>query len=296
MSDFCLMFFKALIHLNLNLAVLVLGAWVLLGRGKGVKTSMFVWSVLLGRFLLEPVLVRFAVPTSIDFGAPGMLSVGIGLSDSGETILAKLTQGEARLSVSDLLVYFWGRRLCEMLGAFLLTLLTLCLVYRLSTLLAAPGRGGVEWREGAFTPHLYGWLRPTVVLPTALGALTSGERNAVVAHERAHVRLGDHRLFACLYILRGFCPFVWPLATVLNGLEQALERRCDQYTAREAGAVNLARALVKVAGWSPPPAVLGPAFNGNSVGERLRSLRPGGLPESDSVKLVAVLFLGAVIL
>ena len=32
--------FQQLVHLNLNLAVLVLFAWALLGRGRGPKTSL----------------------------------------------------------------------------------------------------------------------------------------------------------------------------------------------------------------------------------------------------------------
>ena len=116
----------------------------------------------------------------------------------------------------------------------------------------------------------------------------------MLAHENAHVKGGDHHLFALLYLARAFCWLIWPLGIVLNGLEQSVERLRDQAAAREVGSKPLARALFKLA---QRPHLQGSAgFTGSVVKERIRALRPGFARESILVAGLALTLLRTVIL
>lgn len=292
-----LLVFQQLVHLNLNLAVLVLFAWALLGRGRGPKTSLFVWYILVLRCALEPLLYRESpVSPVLDFTQQGFLSLSLGLGWDCDILSLALGLGTDAVSAGTLACLALGSPTCSALGILVITVVTLSIANRLRHLWASPGGGEpVVWSDTARTPHVRGWRSPTIVMPNYLQeALTSEETSAVLAHERAHVKGGDHHLFALLYLARAFCWVIWPLAIVLNGLEQSVERLRDQAAAREVGAKPLARALFKLA---QRPHLRGFAsFTGSVVRERIRALRPGFARESILVAVLALALLRTVVL
>ena len=293
----CLWFFKQVVHVNLNLSVLVLLAWLLLGKKSGPKTSLFVWCTVALRFLIDPFLCpeNEMIPP-VNFADQGSLSLGVGLGLQSQTLLCHLGLGTESLSVGDLAVLSLGEELCRNLGAVMLSILLFVILARLLQLLANPGtREGLVWCERAGGPCVRGWLTPSIVLPyRLLKELEPAEIEAVVAHEKAHLRAGDHRLFALLYLLRSWCWLVWPLKIVLDGVELSIEQLRDKEASQEVGPTSLGRALVKLASLNSDSR--SPAFNGSAVMARLQALRPGLLRESWPVALTSLMLLKAVFL
>lgn len=296
MSSFAL-FFKQIVHLNLNLAVIIILAWVILGRRSGSKTSLTVWSIVLLRCIAEPFLCpeSSALPL-LDFTQQGFLSVGLGLGWTCETLLVTLGLGSQAVSVGDLLELRLGTEHCAQLGILFAAIICCTLAGRFLQLLRHPGsnENSIVYSDSVKTPHISGWFRPSIQLPRTLPLiLEESELRAVIAHERAHIEGGDHRLFALLYLLRGLCWLILPLKIVLDGIEQSIEQIRDKQAASEVGRVPVARALVKLVTQHPPQ--VRPAFSGQGIGTRLQALTPGARVESKLKILAALFLLGAVI-
>ena len=64
---------------------------------------------------------------------------------------------------------------------------------RKQTRISVPLRKGVYLADDVASPFVMGLLRPTIYLP---GSLDSSERKYIIAHERHHIRRGDHILKA----------------------------------------------------------------------------------------------------
>lgn len=314
MTDSALVVFKQVIHWNLNLAVLVLLAWLLLGKGKAARTTLAIWSILLIRALSEPWLCpERSIPPPLDFGEQGMLAVGLGMGWGEKTISVLLGLGTEEISVGDLAVFSLGHNWSVALGFFFISLVSLSSSARLITLWKARGtRSKLTGAEAqviisaqATSPHVSGWWRPSIVVPEELvDTLTAEELRAVVCHERAHIRRGDHWLFAFMYLVRALVVVIWPLGIVLNSLEQAIERLCDRAAAEEVGVLETARALVKAAEYqvaqnttSLVPEFRHAHFSRHPITERLAALRRINKDrESLLAMILAVFFLAAVIL
>ncbi len=82
------------------------------------------------------------------------------------------------------------------------------------------------------TPFVMGLLRPKIYLPSALG---EQERPYILAHERHHIRRGDHVIKLLAFIalcLHWFNPLVW-VAFVLAGKD--MEMSCDEAVIKKMG-------------------------------------------------------------
>lgn len=136
-----------------------------------------------------------------------------------------------------------------------------------------------------------GIVEPTVVLSSAAWeALNADEREAVLAHELAHVHHGDVRLRAALGLAAALgAPFL--IKRVLRTWEQAAERICDRRAAAAVGHPStVASALLALMQSTPPGlAPAGVFFAAASrVTERVESIlreEPGG--EEPSQRLLA---------
>lgn len=90
------------------------------------------------------------------------------------------------------------------------------------------GRLPIHLTEGVHTPFLVGFFRPVIVIPELLwDKMMSEERKAVLAHEMAHYKNGDHRSAWILQLSKGL--FFWnPLFYVLlNLIKDAQEFSAD---------------------------------------------------------------------
>ena len=95
-----------------------------------------------------------------------------------------------------------------------------------------PFRKGIYIADDIDTPFVMGFLRPKIYLP---GTLDPSERKYIIAHERHHIRRGDHIFKALGFLaltIHWFNPFVWA-AFVLAGRD--MEMSCDEAVIRKLG-------------------------------------------------------------
>lgn len=95
-----------------------------------------------------------------------------------------------------------------------------------------PLRKGIYLADDIQTAFVMGFFPPEIYLP---GSLTPEEREYIIAHERHHIRRGDH-VFKILGFLalsiHWFNPFVWA-AFILAGRD--MEMSCDEAVIRKLG-------------------------------------------------------------
>ena len=97
---------------------------------------------------------------------------------------------------------------------------------------AIPFQKGIYIADDIDTPFVMGFLRPKIYLP---GILDPSEREYIIAHERHHIRRGDHIFKALAFLaltIHWFNPFVWA-AFVLAGRD--MEMSCDEAVIRKLG-------------------------------------------------------------
>ena len=146
------------------------------------------------------------------------------------------------------------------------------LLARLLSRLRAERREAAE--NGARAPAVEGVLRPRISLPAGIGrVLSDGELDAVLIHERIHVRRRDnlirliHELGRCgLW----FHPLMWVASARLAFYR---ELSCDESVIRGGRGAELIAALGKLA--APDGAFLLEAGVGSFLGHRLARLASG---------------------
>jgi Zn-dependent protease with chaperone function len=126
--------------------------------------------------------------------------------------------------------------------------------------------------------------RPIVVSSGALGQLEDGELQAVLAHERAHLRHRDHVLLTVVDALAAAFAWLPTFRGARRHLPLLLEMAADEIAARRWGRPTVAMALRKLA-VSPSPAG-GLAAGGSDhseLGQRLARLETS--PPADDVQV-----------
>jgi Zn-dependent protease with chaperone function len=116
--------------------------------------------------------------------------------------------------------------------------------------------------------------RHEVVFTTAaLAALDREEVDAVLAHERAHLRGRHHLVLAVPSALARAFPPVPAFRDAARELARLVEMRADDVAAAGRGRVTVARAVVRLAEGSTPAAALG-ASGGNALARVRRLVAP----------------------
>jgi Zn-dependent protease with chaperone function len=116
--------------------------------------------------------------------------------------------------------------------------------------------------------------RPTVVVTSAaLDNLSEEELAGVLAHERAHLRGRHHLAVGKARILRSAFPAVPLFRRATAEIERLVELLADDAAARRVDRVEVASALVTLAGMRAPSAVLA-AAQGAGAARVTRLLRP----------------------
>jgi uncharacterized protein involved in exopolysaccharide biosynthesis/beta-lactamase regulating signal transducer with metallopeptidase domain len=123
-------------------------------------------------------------------------------------------------------------------------------------------------------PTVLGWMRPVILLPaSSILGLTSGQLEAVVAHELAHVRRFDYLVNAgqCLIeTILFYHPVVWWIS---RQVREEREHCCDDLVVALCGnKLGYARALAAMEELRGHPPVLAFAANGGSLLGRIRRL------------------------
>ena len=145
------------------------------------------------------------------------------------------------------------------------------------------------YRCGAWgTPFVLGLLRPRIYVPEGMDDAALPQ---VLAHERCHIRRGDHivkPLAFLLLALHWFNPVLWA-AYVLLGRD--MENACDERVLRGvdgAGRAAYSRALVACAVRQRPAAVCPLAFGEVAVKERVKNAMNGKKPAVWAAVLLAI--------
>jgi uncharacterized protein involved in exopolysaccharide biosynthesis len=151
-------------------------------------------------------------------------------------------------------------------------------------------------------PTVIGWLRPVILLPaTALGGLTPGQLEALLAHELAHVRRLDYLVnaFQCLVeTLMFYHPVAWWISRCVR---EERENCCDDLVIDVCGdRLAYARALATMEGLRGELPDLAFAASGGSLLNRIRRLL-GGSSERGSASIrqlsgLALLGIGLVLI
>lgn len=138
------------------------------------------------------------------------------------------------------------------------------------------------------TPFVLGLLRPRIYVPEGMDDAALPQ---VLAHERCHIRRGDHLvkpLAFLLLALHWFNPVLWA-AYVLLGRD--MENACDERVLRGvdgAGRAAYSRALVSCAVRQRPAAVCPLAFGEVAVQERVKNAMNGKKPAVWAAVLLAI--------
>ena len=250
--------FDAVLELSLTgsaVIAIILLARLLLKRAPR-KYSYALWAAALFR-LLCPVTVETALsllPASAPRIREAVITGGAALGAIPAGEIFALTppadipaQGaapaaEAALTLGGALALIW------LIGAAALLARAAAGYIRLALRLRGAERGpdGTLTAPGLGTAFALGVLRPRIYLPEGL---TERERECVLAHERCHIRRGDHIFKLLAYIalsLHWFNPLVW-LAWVLAMRD--MESSCDEAAiARLGGAkADYAQTLLNMA-------------------------------------------------
>ncbi len=114
--------------------------------------------------------------------------------------------------------------------------------------------------------------RRVIVSTSVLSALGEGERMAVLAHERAHVRGWHPALLSIGTVLSRAFPFIPPLRVCADQLLVGLEMAADQAAVRAVGdPLIVARALLALAPYVPK-GTAGLGVAGTDIGTRVERL------------------------
>lgn len=186
----------------------------------------------------------------------------------GEIQTATRVSGGEPVSLTHMLPWLW----LTGVGCMLLYMALSCL-RMWAKVRKAPCLYSNVYRCGDFgTPFVLGLFSPRIYLPDGL---PEDDLPQVLAHERCHIRRGDHIVKPLAFLLLAFHwfnPALW-LAYVLLGRD--MERACDELALKNADAAGRAaytRALVSCAARPRTAAVCPLAFGEIAVKERVKSV------------------------
>lgn len=140
--------------------------------------------------------------------------------------------------------------------------------------IVARSRGdGVMWLDHPM-PLAYSVAgRPGFIVATEglSSCLSRGERDAVLAHERAHLRGGHHHIVTACEVLASVFPIVPLFAAAPSAVKTLVELSADQHAAQATSAATVGSALTAVSA-SPLPQPAGTLGVSNETSLRLRKL------------------------
>ena len=233
--------------LNMSLTASVVIVIVLLARlalKKAPKIySYALWAVVLFR-LICPVSIQSPVSV-LEVAKPEVIrSEGIATSISyipartveedrqtperAEGDLPRETEKESRFSADAVPPILWAAGVAVMLLRGIAQYLQL----RRSLIGALCLRGNIYLADHIPTPFVMGIVTPKIYLPSGI---SGSERRYIVAHERHHIRRGDHVIKLLAYYalsLHWFNPLVW-IAFVQAGKD--MEMSCDEAVIKKLG-------------------------------------------------------------
>lgn len=238
--------FSDLLDLNLTASIVIIFILCVRQFLKGAPKvfSYALWGIVLLR-LLVPVSIESSVSfvpertefssmvevnevlPEIQFETPADREINewhVGNTPSGEL----LVQVSHSVDAETYLTFAWLTGIASML------LYSAVSYWRLRRRVRAviPLRKGIYIADQIDTPFVMGIFRPVIYLPDTLNDF---ERRCIIAHERHHIRRGDHIFKSLMFLaltIHWFNPFVW-VAFVFASRD--MEMSCDEAVVRKLG-------------------------------------------------------------
>ncbi len=205
------------------------------------KDTCMLWAIPLFRmvfpFSIESVLSMFPqkeplLPPDIGYMAEPKIATGSAYVDV--LVSQALPAATPEASVNPMQVWLFVIRLIWLAGV------TACLVYSMVSYFCLKRnlRCSICLKDNIFladyigTPFVLGILRPRIYLPSSLEA---ADREYVLAHERMHIKRGDHlyKMSAFLItVLHWFNPLAWAAFAMLG---RDMEAACDEAVMKKLG-------------------------------------------------------------
>lgn len=206
------------------------------------RYTYWLWMVVLFRLAcpvsVESVLslIPSAQPVPADIALQATPQVHTGLPALDRVVNASLPSAAPAVSANPLQIWVavgtvvWAAGALALLGYTLVTVARLAAGLRTARPLPqADGTGGVYQLENIRSPFVFGLFRPRIYLPAGL---TPTETGHILAHERTHLRRGDHWVKPLAWVLlcvHWFNPLVWVSFFLL---ERDMELSCDEWVVR----------------------------------------------------------------
>jgi TonB family protein len=246
-----------LVSITVRTALLaaVAGAAMWVWRARSAAAKHAVWTVVAGGMLLTPAFAPLLpeLPLRVLRAAPAPVALpepaAVGRTADGGAAPARGNAREPRARLDGgsvvAVVYLLG---------LLVLLVRLVFGYSFTRRLVRASRPiGRPWSAGIFesawisVPLTVGWLRPKILLPADWASWPAGKLDAVLAHERAHIRRCDWAISVMAGLNR--CIFWFhPLASwVERRLALLAEQACDDSALLLVGAEPYAQALLDMA-------------------------------------------------
>lgn len=187
----------------------------------------------------------------------------------GEPVSMELSQGIGLFQINMMYASaIWAVGFVGLLAYAVLNYLMLAYKLRTATLYAE----GVKQSEHIDSPFVMGFIRPTIYLPYGIA---EADLEHVIAHERAHIRRGDHWWKTLGYVLltaHWFNPLMWVAYALFC---RDVESACDERVVRDLdldGRREYASALLNCSVSQREWAINPLAFGEVSVKSRIKSV------------------------
>ncbi|MBO4914894.1 MAG: M56 family metallopeptidase [Oscillospiraceae bacterium] len=231
--------------------------------------------------LYEAAIESGAVPGVDGEGRAYAVTVKDGLT-------APKTFGEARVPI---LARIWLAGAAVMLAYCVFSFLRL----RRKTASAVPLRDGLYLCDGVRSPFILGVIRPRIILPSDIA---EGQIPAVEAHERAHLKRGDHVWKVLGFLILAVYWFSPPVWLAYIQFCRDIELACDERAIRDlddAGRKDYAETLLSLSVPGRGAAACPLAFGETAVKERIRAVLRYKKPAAWIVAVVIVLAAAAAV-
>jgi beta-lactamase regulating signal transducer with metallopeptidase domain len=272
--------------------------WALLRllRVRDSGTETIVWTTVLAVAIAMPLLSHLlpklvvVVPRVSGSPAPSVAVTGFATASSGETAALWLDSYAPRLLVGT---YVLGLLVC--LARLIIGLALIVRLYRRSVPVVAPWTDGRRIRTAASlkSPATLGWF---IVLPPDYPNWSATTREAILAHEEAHVSRGDFFVNVAATLHRAvfwFSPFAWWLQSKLAELA---ETASDEAAVRALNdRITYAEVLLHVARSAQSSPLIIAMAKSSCIEQRIDRILGGAPPQSLS-PMLQVFALGALTL
>jgi TonB family protein len=248
-------------------------------RVRNPHVEKLVWRSVLLAALALPALLYWRLAPVLDIPLPWLVTI-VGGANAGAAPAAATKSAY----VLDAVISTYFGATAILLTAFLSGLLRMARLCRAAQ--ALPNQAGVRISDHIRSPATFG---STILLPAAARNWNGAEMEAVLAHERAHVRFRDcHWLWlAQLHaVLFWFNPLSWWLRRRLAALAEATSD--DAVLASHHDPVSYAELLLEFAR-QPNPGRVAMSASGSKVSDRIERILSRSPPSVPPRRIAAVI-------